>query len=186
LACIPNGAEMNITPQDLVQITGARINRAKIFAPLINSEAPQFDINTKERMTAFIAQVGHESGGFRWLTELWGPTDAQKRYEGRVDLGNLVPGDGFRYRGRGLIQITGRSNYQKLSDALATDFIQNPNKLADPLMAVRSAMWFWQSHWLNESADRGDFRTCTRIINGGFNGYTERLAMFQKAQRLLA
>jgi putative chitinase len=177
---------MNVTSADLVHITGARIDRAQLFAPIINNAAPDFDINTKERMAMFLAQVGHESGGLYWLTELWGPTDAQLRYEGRVDLGNTVPGDGSRYRGRGLIQITGRANYERVSTALATDFVNDPEQLAEPEYAVRSAMWFWQSHGCNQTADAGQIDRCTRIINGGYNGLDERVAMYNKAQQVFA
>ncbi len=110
-----------MTPQELAQATGARIDRAQTFAPLIDQAAPDFEINTQERMAAFLAQVGHESGGLHWLVELWGPTATQLRYEGRADLGNTEPGDGVRYKGRGLIQLTGRENYRKAGEALATE-----------------------------------------------------------------
>lgn len=177
---------MIITPQDLVQITHARIDRAQTFAPIINNAAPDFGINTKERMSMFLAQIGHESGGLHWLTELWGPTDAQLRYEGRADLGNTVPGDGYLYRGRGLIQITGRHNYERVSQALATDFVNNPDQLAEPEYAVRSAMWFWESHGLNDMADCGQIDRCTKVINGGYNGLSERVAMYNRAQQVFA
>lgn len=175
-----------MTPAELAQATGARIDRAQTFQPIIDRAAPDFGINTPERMAAFLAQVGHESGGLHWLTEIWGPTDAQLRYDGRSDLGNNQPGDGFRFKGRGLIQITGRSNYQNASDALATDFIGSPELLAEPDYAVRSAMWFWQAHGLNELADAGSFDRITRIINGGLNGQSERLALWESAKEALA
>lgn len=175
-----------MTPQQLALATGARIDRAQTFQPIIDQAASDFEINTPERMAAFLAQVGHESGGLHWLTELWGPTETQRRYEGRADLGNTQPGDGARFKGRGLIQVTGRANYQKASDALATDFIGTPELLADPENAVRSAMWFWQSHGLNEQADVGNFERITRIINGGLNGQAERLALWAKAKEALA
>lgn len=175
-----------MTPQELALATGARIDRATEFLPIIERAALDFDINTQARMAAFLAQVGHESGGLHWLTELWGPTAAQIRYEGRADLGNTQPGDGFKFRGRGLIQITGRANYQRCSDALATDFIGDPDQLAQPEYAVRSAMWFWQSHGLNELADRGEFEKITRVINGGLNGEDERLVLWDAAREALA
>jgi putative chitinase len=171
-----------MTPQDLALATGARIDRATEFLPIIERAAVDFEINTQARMAAFLAQVGHESGGLHWLTELWGPTSSQARYEGRADLGNTQEGDGFKYRGRGLIQLTGRANYQKASDALATDFIGDPDQLAQPEYAVRSAMWFWQSHGLNELADTGDFERVTKIINGGLNGEAERLVLYAAAK----
>ena len=138
-----------MTPQQLATATGSTLAVAEKFLPIIESAAPDFEINNDKRMAAFLAQVGHESGGMHWLTEIWGPTTAQERYEGRLDLGNLYEGDGFKYRGRGLIQITGRSNYDKCSQALASDFIENPDWLSQPEYAVRSAMWFWQDHRLN-------------------------------------
>ena len=99
-----------MTPEELAQSTRATLDRAAEFLPIIESASVDFEINTPKRMAAFLAQVGHESGGLHWLTELWGPTPAQSRYEGRADLGNTQKDDGFKYRGRGLIQITGRSN----------------------------------------------------------------------------
>ena len=175
-----------MTPQELAQATGARIDRATTFLPFIENVAPDFGITTPERMAAFLAQVGHESGGLHWLVELWGPTEQQHRYEGRKDLGNTDPGDGFRFRGRGLIQITGRANYQQVGDALATDLVGQPELLGEPDMATRSAMWFWQKHGLNELADAGDFERITRRINGGLNGQIERLALWEQAKDVLA
>ena len=175
-----------MTPQELAIATGARIDRATEFLPIIERTALDFDIATPARMSAFLAQVGHESGGLHWLNELWGPTAAQSRYEGREDLGNTQPGDGFKFRGRGLIQITGRANYQAASDALATDFIGDPFQLAQPEYAVRSAMWFWQSHGLNELADAGAFEDITLRINGGLNGEDQRLTLYEAAKAVLA
>ena len=175
-----------MTPAEISLATGARIDRATEFLPIIERAAVDFEITTPDRMAAFLAQVGHESGGFHWLTELWGPTSTQTRYEGREDLGNTQAGDGFKYRGRGLIQLTGRANYQLASNALATDFIGDPDQLAQPEYAVRSAMWFWQSHGLNELADAGNFEKITRIINGGLNGEDERLALWDAAKGALA
>ena len=175
-----------MTPEDLAKATGATLGRAVLFQPIIDMAAPDFEINTPARMAAFLAQVGHESGGLHWLTEIWGPTAAQARYEGRIDLGNTQPGDGFNYRGRGLIQITGRSNYQAVGYALASDFVSTPDLLAEPDYAVRSAMWFWQSHNLNWLADTGQFEKITRVINGGLNGEEERLALWDTAKEVLA
>ena len=175
-----------MTPEELARATGARIDRAETFLPVIEAAAPDFEITTPERMAAFLAQVGHESGGLHWLNEIWGPTAVQSRYEGRKDLGNTQEGDGFKYRGRGLIQLTGRANYQRCSDALATDFIGAPELLAEPEYAVRSAMWFWQSHGLNELADVGQFEHITRVINGGLNGEDQRLALYAAAREALA
>ena len=175
-----------MTPAELSLATGARIDRATEFLPIIERAAVDFEVTTPDRMAAFLAQVGHESGGLHWLAELWGPTTAQSRYEGREDLGNNQVGDGFKYRGRGLIQLTGRANYQRASDALATDFVGDPDQLAEPEYAVRSAMWFWAAHGLNQLADMGEFERITRIINGGLNGEAERLALYESAKEALA
>ena len=175
-----------MTPQDLARATGARIDRAQTFLPIIEVAAPDFGIDNDDRMAAFLAQVGHESGGLHWLVEIWGPTPAQARYEGRADLGNTEPGDGYKYRGRGLIQITGRANYQQAGDALATDLISQPEQLGEPEMATRSAMWFWQKHGCNQLADAGQFERITRVINGGLNGYTERQALWHLARETIA
>lgn len=175
-----------MTPQDLARATGARIDRATEWLPHIEAAMAERDISTPARQAAFLAQIGHESGGLHWVVELWGPTDAQRRYERRADLGNIEPGDGFKYRGRGLIQTTGRANYQAASDALGADLIDQPELLAQPILASRSAAWYWQQHGLNELADAGDFMAITRRINGGTNGYEDRLARYEVAMEVLA
>lgn len=93
--------------QELARATGARIDRATAYLQAIEEAMGEFQIDTPERQAAFLAQIGHESGGLHWLVELWGPTPAQERYEHRADLGNTRPGDGYRFRGRGLIQTRG-------------------------------------------------------------------------------
>lgn len=175
-----------MTPQDLARATGARIDRATEWLPHIEAAMEEFDIHTPERQAAFLAQIGHESGGLHWVTEIWGPTDTQRRYEGRADLGNTEPGDGVRFKGRGLIQTTGRSNYRATGEALGVDLIAQPELLADSTLAARSAAWFWKEHGLNELADAGDFTRITRRINGGLNGFDDRLALFEVAKEVLA
>jgi putative chitinase len=172
--------------RDLSICTGARIDRAITFLPFVLAAMEAYEINTPARQAAFLAQVGHESGGLHWLVELWGPTDAQKRYEGRADIGNTQIGDGYKYRGRGLIQVTGRANYKSASAALATDLITSPEKLGQPDLACRSAGWFWQSHGLNALSDAGQFETITRRVNGGLNGQADRLALYTISQGVLA
>ena len=146
----------------------------------------EFEINTPDRQAAFLAQVGHESGGLHWLVELWGPTPAQTRYEGRADLGNTEPGDGYRFRGRGLLQTTGRANYESTGDCLDSPLLDSPELLGTPELACRSAAWFWKKHGLNELADAGEFEIITRRINGGLNGLAERQALYDIAKPLLA
>ena len=175
-----------MTQQELVACTGARIDRATTFLPYIEAAMQAFEINTPARQAAFLAQVGHESGGLHWLVELWGPTPAQTRYEGRVDLGNTHPGDGYKFRGRGLIQTTGRANYRAVGVALALDLESQPELLALPENAAMSAAYFWKNHGLNELADTGQFDAITRRINGGTNGAAERWALYDAALPVLA
>jgi putative chitinase len=175
-----------VTPQELATATGARLDRAERLLPFLEDAMHEFQINTAARQAAFLANVGHESGGLRWMVELWGPTPAQNRYEMRYDLGNVAPGDGFKYRGRGLIQLTGRENYRKAGEALGVDLIANPEQLGEPALACRSAGWFWRSRGLNELADAGEFERICRKVNGGLNGYAERLGLWEAAKAVLA
>lgn len=175
-----------MTPEQIAKCTGARIDRAIAFRPYIEAAMDAFQINTPQRQAAFLAQVGHESGGLRWLTELWGPTPAQSRYEGRKDLGNTQIGDGFKYRGRGLIQTTGRHNYTVTGRALALDLVNKPELLALPENAAMSAGYFWESNGLNELADTGSIERVTRRVNGGLNGLAERVALHNAALQVLA
>ena len=139
----------------------------------------------------FLAQTGHESGSLQFVRELWGPTDAQLRYEGRADLGNTLPGDGFRFRGRGLIQTTGRANYRHLRDRLRNggyrcpDFEQEPELLEEPQWAALSACDYWEMRKCNEAADAGNFELVTRLVNGGLNGLDDRLNRWERAKRVL-
>jgi putative chitinase len=175
-----------VTPRELAEATGARIDRATTFLPFIEDAMHEFQINTPARVAAFLAQIGHESGGLHWLVELWGPTPTQARYETRYDLGNVAPGDGYKYRGRGIVQITGRDNYRRAGEALGVDLIAQPELLGEPGLACRSAAWYWRAHGCNELADAGKFEAITRTINGGLNGYAQRLGLWEKAKEVLA
>lgn len=177
---------MPITQQQLLQILPNAGAKAGVFAPALNTAMQRYQIVGTKRVTAFIAQTGHESGQLRWVREIWGPTDAQRGYEGREDLGNTVPGDGRKYCGRGLIQITGRANYAKCGEALGLDLISHPELLELPQHAAMSAAWFWKQKGLNDLADRDKFNTITRRINGGLNGLSDRLALWEKARAVLA
>lgn len=183
-----------MTPKQLAIATGARIDRATEYLPHIEAAMAEFGIDTPARQAAFLAQIGHESGGLHWSTEIWGPTPAQTRYEGRKDLGNSQAGDGYKFKGRGLIQTTGRANYQATGTALGLDLVAHPELLAEPELAARSAGWYWQSNGLNAFADAGDFDGVSDLINrgqktqriGDTNGYAGRLALFTAAQEVLA
>lgn len=156
--------------------------RLDLFVEPLNATFAEFDIDTPARQAAFLAQVAHESGGFNYVREL----SSGEAYEGRKDLGNTEPGDGRRFRGRGLIQVTGRANYALCGATLGLDLLAHPELLEEPVHAARSAGWFWNTRGLNALADRGDFERITRRINGGTNGQADRLAYFDKAKAALA
>jgi putative chitinase len=169
----------------LIAITG----RAPLGVAEALSEAmARWSINTPARQALFIGQIAHESGAFRWAAELWGPTPQQLTYEGRVDLGNTQPGDGFRYRGRGYLQITGRENYAQASQALDVDLINNPEQLEQLPLAAEASAWWWFAHGCNELADPGDesaLLAVTRRVNGGTNGLESRRDYWLKAKMVL-
>ncbi len=146
---------MPITAQQLLQILPNAGKRAGVFASVLNTAMQRYQIVGTKRMAAFIAQIGHESGQLVYVRELWGPTPTQARYEGRKDLGNTEAGDGFKFRGRGLIQVTGRANYAACGEALALDLINHPELLEQPQHACMSAAWFWATHGLNTLASAG-------------------------------
>lgn len=171
-----------ITLEELKQIVPYAGSKANLYLDHLNSAMDEFDIDTPQRQAAFLAQIAHESGSFRYVKEL----ASGEAYEGRKDLGNVFDGDGVRYKGRGLIQITGRANYEAVTHALGADVLTNPELLETPELACRSAGWFWSSRKLNELADKGDFLLITKRINGGTNGYKDRLAYYEKAQKVLA
>lgn len=176
-----------MTPELLAQAAGIPVARAALWVEPLASAFQYAQITTRERQAAFLAQVGHESGGLQWVREIWGPTPAQARYEGRADLGNTVPGDGFRFRGRGLIQITGRANYQRVTDRLvgmaAPDFVRYPESLESPRWAALSAADYWLDRDLNRFCTPGRVRfiALTRAINGGRNGLDDRLRRYERA-----
>lgn len=176
---------MPITQQQLLQILPNAGGKAGVFAPALNTAMQRYQIVGSKRVAAFIAQIGHESGQLVYVREIWGPTMAQAKYEGRTDLGNTVAGDGFKFRGRGLIQITGRANYAACGEALGLDLISKPELLEQPQNACLSAAWFWATKGLNPLADVGDFERITRRINGGLNGQTDRLSLWAKALAVL-
>lgn len=159
------------------------------YLPFLQRALAEFAVNVPLREAAFLAQVAHESGEFRWMEEIWGPTAAQKKYEPPSDtatkLGNTQRGDGKRFKGRGPIQITGRANYGKYGGLLRVDLVNNPEKAATPEVGFRVAGLFWQRNGLNELADREMFETITKKINGGLNGYEDRLKYYTRAKQVL-
>ena len=151
-----------------------------MYAPYLESLMPRYGIDTAQRQRHFLAQLLHESGSLRYVREL----ASGAAYEGRKDLGNTQTGDGVRFKGRGLIQITGRANYARLSaDLLGDDtFLTQPELLEQPRWAVESACWFWKRGNLNALADKDDIVAVTRRINGGTNGLDDRKKYYEKLQ----
>lgn len=159
------------------------------YLPYLKQAMTEFEINTPVRAAAFLAQLAHESGQFKFMGELWGPTDSQKRYEPpsdlAKDLGNTQPGDGKRFKGRGPIQITGRSNYKRYGDMLGVNLIDTPERAADKDIAFRTAGAFWKMNNLNQLADRQWYMTITKRVNGGFNGLEDRVKHYERALNVM-
>ena len=180
-----------MAPELLQGLYGIRPAVAARWARPLQDAADLADCASGARLCAFLAQIGHESGRLRYTREIWGPTDQQLRYEPATTLskrlGNVDPGDGSRYRGRGLIQTTGRANYAlttvKLRELVASvpDFEADPAQLEADRWAALSAGLFWRVKGLNRCADAGNFAELTRRINGGFNGLADRQALYTRA-----
>jgi putative chitinase len=150
------------------------------------------------RMAQYLAQLIHESARFRYDRELWGPTPAQKRYDTRTDLGNTAArdGDGYKFRGRSPIQLTGHANYEAFTewakglDPNAPDFTEEPDAINTDPWEGAVAIWYWsvgnpERRSLNRYADRGDIEMVTRRINGGLNGYSDRLVAYDRCALIL-
>jgi putative chitinase len=182
---------MSITQQQLLQILPNAGAQAGVFVPALNAAMGKYAIVTRLRIAAFIAQIGHESGQLRYVREL-----GSDRYLAKYDTGKLATalgntpaadGDGQRYRGRGLIQVTGRDNYEACSEALFGDsrLLNTPELLEHPVYAAMSAGWYWQRAALNTLADKGDVLLITKRINGGTNGLDERRELYERALQVL-
>lgn len=151
------------------------------FTDPLNETMVRFEINTPQRIACFLAQLAHESGSLKYTREI----ASGAAYEGRKDLGNTQSGDGIKFKGRGLIQLTGRANYQALTDAFGVDFVANPELLEGAVYASMSAGWFWKKKGLNELADKMDFTKITKRVNGGLNGLVDRMKYFELAKKTL-
>lgn len=185
---------MQITAGTLATIAGRPVN-SNMQSTIAGLERAGVGagLNRPHRLAQFLAQIAHESGLWRYDAEVWGPTAAQKRYDTRTDLGNTAAadGDGFLYRGRGPIQITGRANYREFTawaralDPQAPDFVANPDAvLTDPWEGL-GPIWYWDTRDLNRYADNGDLLTITKRINGGTNGLADRQAQYTRAGLVL-
>jgi putative chitinase len=154
----------------------ARIIEA--LSPAVAATLKKYEIDTELRIAHFLAQTCHESDCFCTTVEY---SDG-KYLEGRRDLGNTQPGDGPRYKGRGLIQLTGRANYKRYGNLLSLDLIGNPERAAEPATSLAIACEYWKQQGLNAAADQDDIETITRRINGGLNGLEDRRACLQRAK----
>jgi len=202
-----------------MQITESQLNQLipgnpylEHWCEALNMILPDYDIDTPQRVAAFLAQSAHESGGFRFLKEnlnykaaslrkvfpKYFPSDelasayankpemiANRVYGGRMGNGDEHSGDGYKYCGRGLIQLTGKSNYQNFADSIETAVEDIPEFLATFEGAVQSACWFWESNNLNQFADKGDILTMTKRINGGTIGLSDRIEHYNHAMKVL-
>lgn len=175
---------------------------------------PEYEINTPQRIAAFIAQCGHESGGWRTFSENLNYSakaldavfpkyfkragrDAEEYhrqpekianvvYANRMDNGDTESGDGWRYRGRGPIQLTGKANYTAFSEDMDVDVVDDPDQVSeDKKIALMSAIWFWNKNGLNKYADSGDIKTMTKRINGGYIGLEDRIHHWEEALKAL-
>jgi putative chitinase len=179
-----------ITTQQLSTIiTPVKYDEKKLssITGALNETFLKYSITTPLRMSHFLAQILHESGAFRYSVEIWGNTAAQLGYDTRTDLGNTPQhdGDGYRFRGRGWIQLTGTTNYKLISKELGQDFFTNPDLLATEPWDSLSAGWYWNKRKLNDFADKDDIITITKKINGGYNGLDHRKMYLIKAKASL-
>ena len=182
---------MDLTQQQLIKIMPDARAQAGVFISALNAAMSRHCIDTPKRIAAFLAQVGHESGQLRYVRELGNDGYLLKYDVGplALRLGNSpqADGDGQKYRGRGLIQITGHDNYLRCSLGMFGDerLLALPELLEQPQWAAESAAWFWEQNGLNELADRDQFSNITRRINGGLNGLQDRLQLWARAREVL-
>lgn len=154
-------------------------------AKYLSEHMEEYGVDSYLRVCHFLAQATHECDGFNTLREYWGPTSAQRRYEGRKDLGNVVKGDGKRYMGRGIFQITGRYNYRLYGNKLGIDLENNPELAENPKTSVLIALEYWRTKGLSAIADKDDVVLITKRINGGTNGLFDRRQYLEKAKKLV-
>jgi putative chitinase len=167
----------------IIMPNALKANIQRYFTPLRDKMQGR-EIDTPLRQAHFLAQIGHESAEFTYTEEI----ASGAAYEGRADLGNTQPGDGVRFKGRGLIQLTGRANYQAYGNAIGMDLTKDDNAhlvATDPELAVDVACWFWNEKNLNRWADEDNIRKVTKIINGGYNGLDHRSQLLVRSRALL-
>ena len=195
---------MNLSAQEIAKATGSTLELAEKYRPYLNKYMGKYDINTPERAIAFLAQIGTESGGLRYSREQ-GADSYFDKYEFRQDLGNTQAGDGLRFKGRGLIQLTGRANYQKMSEKVGKDLVSNPQLVEEPDLAVEVSAIFWRDRMrdgisLNQWADKLNLQqpinkpsanwnvheSITRAINGGTNAINDRADRMNRGREIYA
>jgi putative chitinase len=160
-------------------------SQAKIIAEagaVLAATLESYDITSRLRIAHFLGQTCEESAGYRTTEEF----ASGREYEGRQDLGNTQKGDGPRYKGRGLLQLTGRANYADYGKALGVDLVNNPTLAAQPALSLKIACEYWKRHDINADCDRDDAQAVTRKVNGGLNGLSDRIAFTQKAKTAVA
>ena len=202
---------MKITEEDLKELI-PKNKYVSQWARVLNLLLPDYEINNPKRIAAFLAQCIHESGGFVFLREnlnyraeslmkVWprhfpnleiakiyqrNPEKiANKAYANRIGNGDEKSGDGWRFSGRGLIQLTGKTNYQNFADSIETSLEEIPEYLETFEGAVQSACWFWETNNLNPLADKGDIVALTKRINGGTIGLEDRIKHYNHALEVL-
>lgn len=171
---------MILTLEKLIACMPYSGDRAPIFLECLNTAMTEFSIDSLLRQAMFLAQIAHESGSLRYTRELADGSD----YEGRKDLGNTVVGDGKKFRGRGLLQVTGRTNTLACLAALNRK-LEDLEYMETPMGASRSAAWFWYTRGLNMPADQGLFWTVSKKINGGTIGLDDRISHYVRIRRAL-
>ena len=180
-----DGAFGPVTLTALLRRLGAPAGTAGPLGAGVSALDGAIILDSGLRLAHFLAQAGHETAGFTRMVEIWGPTAAQRRYEGREDLGNVRAGDGYRYRGRGVLQITGRDNYRRFGALIGVDIESQPDRAAEPAIAMALACAYWTSRRINAAADRNDIVAVTRLINGGLNGIDDRRERLARAKAIL-
>jgi predicted chitinase len=174
--------ELSVTSARLLRLApGGRPEIVEGIAQRFDGLAPEHDIDTRLRLCHFLAQAAHETDGFRTLEE-YGGAAYYLRYEGRQDLGNTEAGDGVRYHGRGIFQLTGRSNYRRFGKLLGIDLEGRPERAKEPETSLAVAFAYWSERAINTAADADDIAAATRLINGGRNGLAERTRYLEKAK----
>lgn len=203
-----------LTYDQLLAINGNKNpEMCKYYIDALNKVLPEYKINTKLRLCHFLAQILHESGNLKYKSEnlnysakalrsVFGKyfkTDeianqyarkpekiANRVYANRMGNGDEVSGDGWKYRGRGLIQLTAKNNYKACGDFIKLDLIKNPDLLINTAeVSVKAACWFWNKNNLNNFADTDDIKTITKRINGGYNGLEDRESILKRAKSVL-